>query len=61
MQIHLQSGALSAVIDSFGAQLISLCKNSEEYIWQRDPRFWPECCPIGSVKNFSQFCLQSLI
>ncbi len=46
MQIHLQSGALSAVIDSFGAQLISLCKNSEEYIWQRDPRFWPECCPI---------------
>lgn len=56
MQIHLQHKSLSAIIDTYGAQLISLCKNGEEYIWQRDPSFWPECCPIlfplvSSVKN----------
>ena len=46
MQITIRQDALCAVIDTYGAQLISLCKNGEEYIWQRDPNIWAEACPI---------------
>lgn len=38
---------MSAAIDTFGAQLISLKdKNEKEYIWQRDPDIWPRCSPL---------------
>lgn len=48
---------VTAVIDSVGAQLISL-KDTEgkEYIWQRDPKFWGRCSPllfpiVGNVRD----------
>lgn len=57
MLITLKDGKTTAVIDSVGAQLISL-KNSEntEYIWQRDPEFWNKCSPllfpiVGNCRN----------
>lgn len=47
MLITLTEGKTTAIIDSVGAQLISL-KNSEdiEYIWQRDPGFWSRSSPL---------------
>lgn len=39
--------SMTAAIDSFGAQLISLKDSSgKEYIWQRDPHIWPRCSPV---------------
>lgn len=46
MTEKITNGELSAEIDSFGSQLISLKKGGVEYIWQRDPEFWDECAPI---------------
>ena len=56
MQITIQSGNLSAVIDTLGAQLISLRKDGTEYLWQRDPQYWAQSAPIlfpivSSLKN----------
>lgn len=42
----IQSGNVTASIDSKGAQLISLQKDGKEYVWQRDPAFWEDCAPI---------------
>lgn len=57
MLITLKDAKTTAVIDSVGAQLISL-KSSEntEYIWQRDPEFWDKCSPllfpiVGNCRN----------
>lgn len=52
----IQSGAVSAQIDSLGGQLISFAKDGREYIWQRDPAFWEDCAPllfpvVGRLKN----------
>lgn len=57
LTIHDTKTNASAVIDSFGAQLISLKDSAEkEYIWQRDPSIWPRCSPllfpvIGNCRN----------
>ena len=47
MLITLKNQQMSAVIDSLGAQLISL-KNvdDKEFIWQRDPAVWKFCSPL---------------
>ena len=38
---------ICAVIDSLGAQLISLKDSGQkEYIWQRDPAVWSNCSPL---------------
>lgn len=38
---------MTALIDSIGAQLISLKSGSgTEYIWQRDPAHWKSCSPL---------------
>lgn len=57
MLITLKNSSITAIIDSVGAQLISL-KDSKgtEYIWQRDPRFWNKCSPllfpiVGNLRN----------
>lgn len=57
MLVTIQDSKASAVIDSFGAQLISLKNSSQkEYIWQRDPDIWPRCSPllfpaVGNSRN----------
>lgn len=47
MENVLKKGGIRAVVDSLGAQLISL-QDAEgtEYIWQRDTRFWANCAPV---------------
>lgn len=47
MLITLNGPETSAIIDSVGAQLISLkdC-GGIEYIWQRAPEFWDQCSPL---------------
>lgn len=57
MLITLRNSKTTAVIDSVGAQLISLKDmKGTEYIWQRDPRFWNKCSPllfpiVGNLRN----------
>lgn len=57
MLITLTDSKATAVIDSIGAQLISLKgADGTEYIWQRDPKFWGKCSPVlfpivGNCRN----------
>ena len=44
--ITIRGGALEASIDTAGAQLMSLKKDGGEYLWQRDPQWWPRCAPV---------------
>ena len=59
MKINLTNSELTATIDTFGAELISLKNNSKrEYIWEGNPDFWGKHSPIlfpivGSLKNNS--------
>ena len=47
MIVTLKSHTMTALIDSIGAQLISLKSGSgTEYIWQRDPAHWKSCSPL---------------
>jgi len=52
----LKQGGFSAVINHKGAELISLKKNTKEYIWDANPDFWAKHSPIlfpivGTLKN----------
>lgn len=57
MHVTIRDSKATAVIDSIGAQLISLKDLSgTEYIWQRDPLFWKNCSPllfpiVGNCRN----------
>lgn len=57
MEYMLKHGSISAVVDSHGAELISLKDGSgKEYIWQGDPNYWagrnPHLFPIvGALPN----------
>lgn len=56
MNVILQNSALTATINTKGAELVSLKKNTKEYIWQGDPKFWDKHSPIlfpivGTLKN----------
>lgn len=57
MIFTIQDAKASASIDSLGAQLISYQDaDGQEYIWQRDPKYWANCSPIlfpavGRVRN----------
>ena len=44
--ITIRGGALEASISTDGAQLMSLKKDGGEYLWQRDPQWWPRCAPV---------------
>ncbi len=44
--ITISSDALEASVDTAGAQLMSLKKDGKEYLWQRDPQWWPRCAPV---------------
>lgn len=47
MIVTLKSHTMTALIDSIGAQLISLkSRSGTEYIWQRDPAHWKSCSPL---------------
>ncbi len=47
MLITIHDEKTSAVIDTLGAQLISLKdETGKEYIWQRDPAIWAKCSPL---------------
>ncbi|MCI8443049.1 MAG: aldose 1-epimerase family protein [Provencibacterium sp.] len=47
MENVLKKGGIRAVVDSLGAQLISLQdEEGTEYIWQRDSRFWASSAPV---------------
>jgi len=56
MNIVLQNKELTATINTKGAELISLKKNSKEYIWEGNPKFWDKHSPIlfpivGTLKS----------
>ncbi|MEG0214723.1 MAG: aldose 1-epimerase family protein [Hungatella sp.] len=57
MLITLNNATLTAIIDTMGAQLISLKDTTgKEYIWQRDPDVWARCSPllfpaVGNSRN----------
>ena len=56
MNTTLKQGGFSAIINPKGAELISLKKNSNEYIWNANPDFWAKHSPIlfpivGTLKN----------
>ena len=44
--ITIKGGALEASVDTQGAQLMSLKKDGKEFLWQRDPKWWPRCAPV---------------
>lgn len=57
MKITLSNSELTATINTFGAELISIKNNSNrEYIWEGNPNYWGKHSPIlfpivGSLKN----------
>ncbi len=53
MTVTLKNGALTARIESKGAELLSLVKNETEYMWQKDPAFW------GNLSGSFSDCRQS--
>ena len=58
MIITISNSQLSATINTFGAELISLVKNNKNYIWTVDETYWNKTSPIlfpivGRLKNDS--------
>lgn len=58
MRYALENDELRVVIDSFGAELLSVKskKTGEEYMWQGDPKYWGRTSPVlfpfvGGLKN----------
>lgn len=56
MKITLTDGGFSAVIDSHGAQLVSLKGSGVEYLWQGDKAYWGGQAPVlfpfvGGLRN----------
>jgi len=46
MKHTIRQGGMSAVIDTYGAQLRSLRYREHEYLWQGDPAYWEEQSPL---------------
>lgn len=58
MKISIKNNQLTAVVDTRGAELVSLKKTSthREYIWEGNPAFWGKHSPVlfpivGTLKN----------
>ncbi|WP_310556583.1 aldose 1-epimerase family protein [Flavobacterium sp.] len=56
MLVTIQNNQLSATINSFGAELNGLFKESKNYIWTVDTAFWNKTSPVlfpivGQIKN----------
>lgn len=45
-EILLTNGDINAVINSHGAELRSLNKNGNEYMWNADPAYWNRTSPV---------------
>ena len=45
MLITIQNECLHLTVDTLGAQMMSLCANGTEYLWQGDPQYWPDRAP----------------
>lgn len=46
MIITIENEKLKASVNTRGAELISLVKDGEEFIWQRDKKYWGSCAPV---------------
>lgn len=46
MNYQIAEGGMQAVIDSHGAELVSLKLKGHEYLWQGDPAFWSGHAPV---------------
>lgn len=46
MTVTIKSGVLEASVSTRGAELISYTKNGEEFIWQKDKKYWGSCAPV---------------
>lgn len=46
MLYNIHGETMTAKFDTCGARIVSIQKNGIEYIWQRDPQYWPDCAPI---------------
>jgi len=58
MEVCLQNQNIKVKINSFGAELTSLSKGKNNYIWTIDEQFWNKTSPVlfpivGSLKNDS--------
>lgn len=56
METTIKNQHISATINSFGAELITLKKDEKNYIWEVDTNFWDKTSPIlfptiGLLKN----------
>ena len=43
---ELSNDKISIQIADHGAELISICANETEYLWQADPQFWGRHSPV---------------
>lgn len=51
MRYFLENEALKVEVESFGAELVSVCKKQpdgswQEYMWEADPAYWGKTSPI---------------
>ena len=46
MQTIIQNDKIKAIINHKGAELSSLEKNNENYIWEIDNQFWDKTSPV---------------
>ena len=58
MKYTLKNDFLEVKINSFGSELASIkdLKTNEEYVWQKDPKFWAKSSPalfpfVGAIKD----------
>ena len=58
MEYTLKNDFLEVKINSFGSELTSIkdLKTNEEYVWQKDPKFWTKSSPVlfpfvGAIKD----------
>ena len=46
MTVTLNNGIIELSIETKGAEIQSLKKDGDEYIWQRDEKYWENCAPV---------------
>ncbi len=46
MFVTIKNDCLEAVINTYGAELTHLKKNGEEYMWEKDAKYWKDCAPV---------------
>lgn len=46
MFVTIKNDVLEAVINTRGAELTHLKKGGDEYIWEKDAKYWKSCAPV---------------